>query len=164
MTASQPAARGGFTGWHMLMLALGFFGVIIAVNVLLTVLSIRTWTGQVVEDSYVAGQQYEIDRVDHDAQRAAGWSSRFAYAAGLARLTVVDGGKNPVDLGAATLTVRRPIGDKDDRTLALTRTPSGNYEVRLDLAPGMWDVIVAAPNTAKGVYELIDRIRVEGGS
>ena len=71
MTAKIQAPRE-FTGKHMLLLAVGFFGVIISVNVLMAVLSATSWTGLVVQNSYVASQEFETRRVAHDAQQAAG--------------------------------------------------------------------------------------------
>ncbi len=50
--------RGEFTGWHMLAITLLFFGTIIAVNVTLAVYANRSWTGLVVENSYVASQHF----------------------------------------------------------------------------------------------------------
>jgi nitrogen fixation protein FixH len=47
-----------FTGRHMLMIMLAFFGVIITVNVVMARFAMTSWTGLVVENSYVASQQF----------------------------------------------------------------------------------------------------------
>ena len=62
-----------FTGRHMWLLALSFFGVIITVNVVMATLAIRSWTGLAVDNSYVASQEFEEKRLAHEKQRAAGW-------------------------------------------------------------------------------------------
>ena len=49
--------RRGFTGRHMLAAMLGFFGVVIAVNVVMATLAAKTFSGTVVDNSYVASQQ-----------------------------------------------------------------------------------------------------------
>ena len=40
--------KGEFTGRHMLLLTVGFFGVVAAVNVGMAVVSATSWTGLVV--------------------------------------------------------------------------------------------------------------------
>jgi len=158
MTMPSDAEPHRFTGWHMLAVVLSFFGVIIGVNVWLTVVALRSWTGEVVSDDYAAGQAFEANRVAHEAQVAAGWVASFAYDAGVARLTITDGTGRPVDLGTVTLSLRRPIGEKDDQLLLLLRSPDqASYEARLALPGGTWDAIVTAPQTAMGPFELDHR-------
>ena len=47
-----------FTGRHMLAIMLAFFGVIIAVNLVMATLASKSWTGLVVKNTYVASQQF----------------------------------------------------------------------------------------------------------
>ncbi len=55
----MSAASKEFTGRHMWLLAVSFFGVIISVNIVMAVSAARTWTGLVVENSYVASQEFQ---------------------------------------------------------------------------------------------------------
>ena len=158
MSTTQP---GEFTGRHMWMLTIGFFGVIIAVNVGLAVVSSTSWTGLVVENSYVASQEFEGKRLDHEAQAAAGWDAKFTYADGVTSLTVEDATGARVDLGAVTLDINRPVGGHEDQHIALLRTYSGQYSAPAELAAGIWEVHVIAPATSKGFFELNERFRVE---
>ena len=89
----STAKSKGFTGFHMWMLALCFFGVIIAVNVTMATFAMRSWTGLVVDNSYVASQEFEEKRLAHEAQRAAGWDAVLTYRPGAARLVIVDGAR-----------------------------------------------------------------------
>jgi nitrogen fixation protein FixH len=151
-----------FTGRHMLLLAVAFFGVIIAVNALMAVVAFTSWTGLAVDNSYVASQQYEDKRLAHEAQRAAGWQPSFTYAPGAARLIVTDGTGEPVDLGPVSLLVNRPVGGHDDQRLTLARSPDGSYVGPLTLPEGVWDVLLTA-TTAAGPFELHERFKVEAG-
>ena len=160
MTDIPSRGEFRFTGWHMWALAAAFFGVIIAVNVLLAVVSARSWTGMVVEDSYVAGQQFETERKAHDAQDAAGWKSTFDYATGGARLRIVDASGKSVDVGDVTVLINRPVGGHEDQSLTLTRRADGSYETSLTLPDGAWDVTVSADNTVLGPFRLERRIYV----
>jgi nitrogen fixation protein FixH len=155
-----PAPRP-FTGRHMLFLMLGFFGIVLAANVTMATFSSITWTGLVVDNSYVASQEFQEKLDALHRQQALGWHAVLTYTAGAARLVIVDGGGNPVDLGPVTLQINRPIGAKDDRTIVLERSPAGGYAAVLDLAQGAWDAVVTAPETETGPFELHERIKVE---
>ena len=47
-----------FTGRHMLVIMVAFFSVIIAVNLTMAFFARSSWTGAVVENTYVASQQF----------------------------------------------------------------------------------------------------------
>lgn len=157
------ANKGEFTGRHMLFLAVGFFGVVISVNVLMAVVSSTSWTGLVVQNSYVASQEFEAKRIAHEKQTAAGWQASFVYAPGIAQLTVRDSGGNPVDLGPVTVLINRPVGGHDDQKLTLNRSADGGYAAAVTLAEGVWDVLATA-STDTGPFELHERFKVEGAA
>ena len=157
----STAQTKGFTGVHMWMLALGFFGVIIAVNVTMATFAIRSWTGLVVDNSYVASQEFEEKRLAHEAQRAAGWEAVLTYRPGAARLVIVDGARRPIDLGDATILLNRPVGGHDDQALEFKRMADGAYEAAVQLPAGLWEATVTAAETALGPFELRERVRVE---
>jgi nitrogen fixation protein FixH len=64
-----------FTGRHMLAAMLAFFGVILAVNMAMATLATRTFGGVVVENSYVASQEFNAWLAAARAQRKLGWSA-----------------------------------------------------------------------------------------
>jgi nitrogen fixation protein FixH len=160
MSAASFKAKG-FTGVHMWVLAVSFFGVIIAVNVGMATLAMRSWTGLAVQNSYVASQQFEQKRLAREAQRTAGWQARLTYLPGAARLVIVDGQRAPVDLGDVTIALNRPVGGHDDRSVTFKRNGNGSYEAIVDLPRGVWDATVSAADTPLGPFELHQRIRVE---
>ena len=158
-----PASNFRFTGWHMWGILIAFFAVVIGVNVLLAVVSARSWTGMVVDDPYVAGQKFETQRKAHEEQVRAGWSPDFLYAPGAARLVIVDGAGHPVDLGDVKVLINRPVGGHDDQSLTLSRKADGTYEAPLVLPDGAWDATVTAAETPLGPFELVRRFFVENG-
>jgi len=160
MKPAAAAQPGTFTGKHMALLAVGFFGVIISVNVGMAVVSSVSWTGLVVENSYVASQEFEEKRIAHEAQVAAGWQSAFTFAGGTAQLSLRDATGAVPDLGEVTMLVNRPVGGHDDQTLPLVRGADGTYSTALTLGDGVWDVWITAPNSAMGFYELHERFKV----
>ncbi|HHY49334.1 MAG TPA: cytochrome oxidase [Alphaproteobacteria bacterium] len=144
----------------MLLLILGFFGVIVAVNATMAVVASASWTGLVVENSYVASQQFEAKRLAHVEQQAAGWQAALTYTPGTARLVVRDADGRPVDLGEVTILINRPVGGHDDRRLTLARQGDGSYAAAVELPRGVWEALVTAPATPKGPFELHSRFSV----
>ena len=161
MSAADRRPDRRFTGVHMWMLALAFFGVIIAVNVSMATLAFRSWTGLAVDNSYVASQEFEEKRLAHEAQRGAGWEAVLTYLPGAARLVIIDGGRTPVDLGDVSLMLNRPVGGHDDKVLELRRKGDGSYEASVDLPSGLWEATITAPETELGPFELREHVRVE---
>lgn len=153
------AQKGEFTGKHMLLLAASFFGVIISVNVGMAVVASTSWTGLVVDNSYVASQEFEEKRIAHEKQSAAGWQASFTYAPGIAQVIVRDGAGNTIDLGPVKLQINRPVGGHDDQKLTLNRSTGGGYSAAVTLADGVWDAVATA-STEMGPFELRERFKV----
>lgn len=159
----MSAARSPeFTVRHMWLLMIAFFGVILTVNIGMAIVASTSWTGLVVTNTYVASQEFNDKRLAHEAQQAAGWQATFTHADGAARLVIVDAADTPVDLGAVTLKVNRPVGGHDDQALLLERTTDGSYTAPLTLATGVWDALVQAADTPLGSFELHKRFSVGG--
>lgn len=162
MSIAEHKTARTFTGRHMWMLTIGFFGVVIAVNIGMATLAMRSWTGLVVDNSYVASQDFEEKRLAHEAQTAAGWHALLSYGPGAARLVILDKANAPVELGDVTLKLNRPVGGHDDQVLALSRGADGSYSAATELPEGLWEATVTADTTALGPFELRARIRVAG--
>jgi hypothetical protein len=75
---SQHAPRP-FTGRHMAMIMIAFFGVVIAVNVLMARFAVSTFGGVVVENSYVASQHF--NRWLDEARVEGRWAGRRCFRA-----------------------------------------------------------------------------------
>ena len=161
-TAVESAAPGRpFTGRHMLALTLAFFGVIIGVNVTMAVFAFRSWTGLATANAYVEAQAFETRRLAHEAQKAAGWNATFTHGGGIAVLALSDGEGAVPDLGEVTLKVNRPVGGQDDQLLLLTQRADGAYVAGIELAAGVWDATITAPETLLGPFVLHTRLRIE---
>ena len=160
MTATQKEA-GAFTGRHMLLTMVAFFGVVIAVNVGLAVLSSRTWTGLIVPNTYIASQEYQEKLDALHAQQALGWVAELSYVDGVVRLSCFDRSGLPVGLGEVTLALSRPVGTIGDQTLVLVPAGAGLFEAAIDLPAGAWDAMVTSETAAAGSFELHQRFVVK---
>lgn len=149
-----------FTGWHMLAIICTFFGVVIAVNLTMAIASSRTWTGLVVENSYVESQRFNDKLHAIAAQRAAGWTVETRHTDGQIIFTARDANGTLLDLDDVSAFVRRPVGGHDDATVAL-RLDGDVYVGAHDLAAGVWDITVTSAPTEMGPIEYETRITIE---
>lgn len=139
---SRGAASKGreLTGRTVLVIVLAFFGTVFAANFALIYGALSTFPGVVVDDSYVASQEWN-DRVA--AQQALGWKARIDYMPG--ELDVVMTGRDgaPVPGLSVSVVVGRPGSEAQDHYLDLAPSAAG-YSAPLELAPGRWRVELVA--------------------
>ena len=140
---NRSATGREFTGRHMLAVMLAFFGVIIAVNLTMATFARTSWSGLVVQNTYVASQQFNARAEEGRRQAELGFAPALAVEAGMLRFSLTDKEGRPVRLTDGIATLRRPVGDADDATVALA--PRGAaLEAALDVADGAWIVEVHA--------------------
>ena len=65
-----------FTGWHMTAILVAGFAVVIAVNMAMATIAVRSFGGTVVENSYVASQKFNGWLAQARAQEKLGWRDR----------------------------------------------------------------------------------------
>ena len=140
-SGNTPAART-FTGRHMAIIMVGFFGVIIAVNVTMAVFASTSWTGLVVKNSYVASQNFNGEMEIARKQKARGWKSDISYFNGVLSVTVTDARNAAVLLDTVTSVAERPSHEGEDQTVALVHQGGGLYRGTLQLNPGLWNLRV----------------------
>lgn len=128
------------TGRHVLAITLTFFGVIIAVNLLLAFKAVSTFPGLEVANSYVASQDFDADR---KAQAALGWTLSAAYEGGALHLAFTDAAGLPVELAALKVLVGRTTKATDDSFPEFVQA-AGIYSTAITLAPGKWMMHVEA--------------------
>lgn len=147
MNAASPRERR-LTGGMVLAIALGAFGVIIAVNLLLAWQAVRTFSGLAVENSYVSSQTFDRDR---KAQEALGWTLAIGHAEGALRVELADRAGHVVRPASIAVVVGRPATVRQDLPLALVETPRG-WIAAAPLDPGAWTVRVDATSVDGVAY------------
>ncbi|HSM40840.1 MAG TPA: FixH family protein [Afifellaceae bacterium] len=135
--------EGEFTGRHMLIIMIAFFGVIIGVNLLMATVANRSWTGLVVKNSYVASQNF--NRKLEAARRVAalGWVVDFELDAGHAALRLADR-SGPITGMDVTLKLWRPTNESEDVTVTLGEAAAGEYRAEIALGFGVWSADLTA--------------------
>ncbi len=149
-----------FTGWHMAAITVSFFAVIIAVNITLAVYASSSWTGLVVENSYVASQSFNHDVEIARQQQAAGWQIKLDVSQTAAQIAISDRSHQPETGLDVRMLLQRPTNDTDDKTLSLHEISPGLYGMDIPLGTGMWNVDVTAEGPDRKPLRFVQRIFV----
>jgi nitrogen fixation protein FixH len=127
-----------FTGYHMAAILIGFFGIVIAVNIYMATLAIGSFGGTVVDNSYVASQNYNAWLAEADKQAKLGWKvSANRSADGRLMLTILDNGVSGSGFNI-NAKAEHPLGRAPERQLSLISQGEGRYVTRDALPAGRW--------------------------
>ncbi len=134
----QPPARKPFRLTGRLMLAgfIAFFGVVFVVNFYMAHLASSTFSGEVVENSYVASQRFNRWLDEAAREKALGWQVRAARRAD-GRIVVAVVGPKPGET-VLTGTARRPLGEGSDQPLHFFAEPGTGFVSAETLPAGRW--------------------------
>lgn len=126
-----------FTGWHMALILISFFAVVVGVNLLMARFAISTFGGVVVENSYVASQQFNGWLKQASVEQAFGWKGVIARDGdGHASLQLSDNTGKSITAAKVTAVAEHPLGQRPTTALVLHETLPGTYAAPLE--PGRW--------------------------
>lgn len=151
--------QGEFTGRHMLLIMIAFFGVIIGVNVLMATVASRSWTGLVVKNSYVASQNFNAELEAARQQAGLGWNSHLAIDGRSVSVQLSDS-DGPLAAMAVEVKLARPTNEASDRLLTLVEREPGRYEAPAALDAGAWHAELSVRSPAGEHMRLQHRIVV----
>ncbi|MBY3380939.1 MULTISPECIES: FixH family protein [Rhizobium] len=130
----------GFTGRHMLLTTCAFFAVVISVNVTMAWFASASWSGLVVENTYVASQQFNQKASAIKAMAATGVSGDISLRGNVFTYNLHNRDGSPAPAEEVTAAFRRPVGDHEDFTAALKKVAVGRFEVDHHVPSGDWIV------------------------
>ncbi|CDX38701.1 Nitrogen fixation protein FixH [Mesorhizobium sp. SOD10] len=159
-----------FTGSHMLIVIVSFFAVVIGVNVTMATLARKSWTGLVVENTYVASQQFNEEARKGRAQAALGWKGKLTIASGEVRYGLVDSQGKPVPLHGVKIMFRHPAYEAEDEVATLA-APSGGasakteeFATRHTPKNGVWIVEIDADAGLATPFRDVRRVMISNGA
>ncbi|MEK6541026.1 MAG: FixH family protein [Pseudomonadota bacterium] len=152
------AQRRPITGRRVAMWFVAFFGIVIAVNLLMARLAIGTFGGTVVDNSYVASQRYNEWLAAGRVQAALGWSvtaERGPSGHVVVQLLGRDGRAVP----GATINVvaSHPLGGAADRPMHFAGA-DGRFVSTAPLPAGRWQLRIEASKGAdhfRALHEIL---------
>ncbi|GHF19555.1 hypothetical protein GCM10017044_12820 [Kordiimonas sediminis] len=139
-----------FTGGKFLLWVLGFFAVVISVNIVMAYFALGTFSGVVTDDAYSKGRDYNQTLEAAKEQAKLGWQAQF-QATSLSEseyalsVTLADKDGVPLDDLTVSLELRRPARQDLDQTVSLARVGAGEYRGVVSLPlQGRWLVHITA--------------------
>lgn len=124
-----------FTGWHMATILVAFFGVVIAVNLIMARYASSTFGGIVVENSYVASQEFNGWLDAAKDQEKLGWDAVTTWRPDGRLAVAVRGPGEDVNVSAEA---RHPLGRLPDIRLEFTRNGNGRFVSKQSVPDGRW--------------------------
>ena len=127
-----------FTGWHMFAILVAFFGTAIAVNFVMAWYATRTFGGTVVDNSYVASQEFNRWLAAARAQDRLGWTNHVMLDSSRhVTIAATAGGQPLADISARGI-ARHPLGRETDITLRFAAEAPGTLRSVAPLPAGRW--------------------------
>lgn len=151
-----------FTGWHMVAVMALFFGTIISVNFVMAWNASRSWSGLVVENTYIASQQFNGKVAETRAFQASGITGRLTAEPGGIRYVVTQNGEPAKQIDKVVATFKRPVEAHEDLRLELDRQGEGAFLAVERLKPGQWIADVTAISGDAVVYRQAIRFIAPG--
>ena len=127
-----------FTGRHMAMILIAFFGVVIAVNFYMERMAVGTFGGTVVDNSYVASQRFNGWLAQARAQKALGWQTEVRIDARRRETLTLSAGGSALPDASVTAIARHPLGRESDIALRFATIGPGKFRAVTPLPTGRW--------------------------
>jgi nitrogen fixation protein FixH len=152
------------TGGKVLFMLLAFFGVVVAVNVMMARLAIQTLPGTEVDSAYGASLAYENEIVAAHDQNARNWKvdahiQRGPDGGALLEVEVRDNSGLAMTGLNFQGRFERPADRRADQAVALAEVGSGIYRgsARL-IGPGQWDLVLEGDAAGQRMFLSKNRV------
>ncbi|MFZ4746601.1 MAG: FixH family protein [Sphingomonas sp.] len=132
-----------FTGWHMTTIMVAFFAVVVGVNFTMARLAIVSFGGTVVDNSYVASQQYNGWLMKARRQATLGWTPDVTTDATRHVVISIKTAAGLLDGARISATATHPLGALPPVSLtfrqgsgparSLQRLPAGRWLLHIDV-------------------------------
>ena len=146
------------TGRNVLFMLVAFFGVVIAVNMVMMKLAILTLPGTDVDSAYSASLAYENEIAAAHDQNARNWKidahiQRSADGGATLQVEARDNSGKPMSGLKFQGRFERPTDRRADQPVALAETGIGIYRGSASLiAPGQWDLVIEGDAAGRRMF------------
>lgn len=165
-SVTQPRKPFEITGKHVLFAMIGFFGAIIAVNIVFVKLAVQSFPGEEVEKSYYQGLNYNDALAEKERQAETGWRMQLVEMPRAGEHTVLDvklikRDGTPVYNAALHGVLTRPTTEIGRQELEFYPMRDGVYRSDLaEIGAGAWDLSLEAMGAGEETIELAATTRI----
>lgn len=148
------------TGKHVLAMFLAFFGVVIAVNMVMFRVATVSFSGLETDSAYRVGLAYNSQIEAARQQAALGWSVNAKVDGERVVIDVRDKNGTVVSGLEGDVILAWPADRRLDRKGVIVPREGALYEAQLDkaLPPGQWDVVVTLRKNGERVFLSKNRV------
>ena len=151
------------TGKHVLATLIGFFVIILTVNLIFLNFALRTFPGEKEKKSYLQGLNYNERLASRAAQAALGWKATIEEAQLIGdevtlKVTILDDAGAPISGLDVTCLLSRPASAGEDRSLIFTDMGNGDYVASSPAAAGVWRLEGRAVGARDDAFEFASRL------
>lgn len=129
-----------FTGWHMTTILVGFFGVVIAVNLVMARYALGTFGGTVVDNSYVASQKFNGWLEKAEGERKLGWDIKASLNADRHVVVTVTKSGAALEGLTASASAHHPLGRMPEQAIQFSPLSGGGMISTAPLPAGRWQL------------------------
>ncbi len=156
MTGKTPAVKK-FTGFHAAMIIVAFFAVVVGVNMVMARFALSTFSGTVVDNSYVASQKYNKWLEQARDQQAYGWTVSPAIRSGNGASLTLAGADGVALQGATVVAVaEHPVGRAEPFDINFAEYRPGAYQSLQTIPAGRWKLKLVISQADKSMRVLQD--------
>ncbi|WP_339691651.1 FixH family protein [uncultured Parasphingorhabdus sp.] len=153
----RPTEVKKFTGYHAAAIIVAFFAVVVCVNMVMARFALSTFSGTVVDNSYVASQKYNDWLAEARTQQAHGWTvSPALRKADKATITITTAASTPLQQATMTGIAEHPIGQADPFEISFTQASSGEFHSVEKLPAGRWKLKIIITQDGKDMRVVRD--------
>ena len=161
---ANPPARG-LTGRMVLVIILGFFGTVAAVNALMIHFALSTFRGEVADHPYEVGLAFNGEIAASRAQNERNWMVeaylRNSASTRTLEVTMRDSTGSPISDLKVVATFAAPVDARLDRRLDLAPIAEGRYAGEIPVPAGAWDLEIQSRRNGEILFQSRNRIKVE---
>lgn len=158
MTETTATPARGLTGWHVLAMVVGFFAVVIAVDVLFAIQAYKTFPGEVSVTPYEDGIAYNRTLAQLATQEKYGWKAVAGAEPGRIIVEFRDAKGGPVSGLTFTTKLEHPATETGRLVPKFKEATPGRYQADMPDIKGAWDLTLVATNAAGQRFEAERRL------
>ncbi|HMN87265.1 MAG TPA: FixH family protein [Bauldia sp.] len=167
MNLRTPAVSGGsgerqLTGRMVLAMLVGFFGLVMVVNVFMIRAAISTFGGVDTPSSYKAGLAYKSEEAAAAAQDARNWKveARLTHADGseVVTIDVLDDAGRPVAAAEVSARFAHPVDERRDVVVPLVEIAPGTYSGSGSATAGQWVLDIEVSKAGERLFRSQNRV------